>query len=107
MQLLEEANALVEQPRFYQVLQHNCTTAWVAVAEQAAGRRVPFDIRLLLNGWFDQLMYERGRLVGDESQGLPYEEMRRQHLITEFAQRYRGDPEFSRKVRTHLPKVVK
>jgi Domain of unknown function (DUF4105) len=102
-QLLREAAALVERPRFYQVLRHNCTTTWVTFAEQATGRRVPFDSRLLLNGYFDQLMYERERLVADASHGLPYPEMRRQHQITDVAQRYRGDPEFSRKVRTHLP----
>jgi hypothetical protein len=51
-------------------------------------------MRLLLNGYLDQLMYERGRLVGDESQGLPYDEMRGQHYITEDAQKYQGDPNF-------------
>lgn len=107
LELLKEANALVEQPRFYHALEHNCTTAWVAIAEEAGGRRVPFDMRLLLNGWFDQLMYERGRLVGDETHGLPYEEMRSLHLISDVAQQHRGDPNFSAKVRAHLPKVVK
>ena len=106
-QLLMEANDLVEHPVFYQALQHNCTTAWIAIAEEAGGRRVPFDMRLLLNGYLDQLMYERGRLVGDESQGLPYDEMRGQHYITEDAQKYQGDPNFSAKVRAHLPKLVK
>jgi hypothetical protein len=104
LQLLKEANDLVEHPVFYQALQHNCTTAWIAIAEEAGGRKVPFDMRLLLNGYLDQLMYERGRLVGDESQGLPYEEMRSLHYITEDAQKYQGDPNFSAKVRAHLPK---
>src|SRR5262245_2777175 len=106
-QLLKEANGLVEQPVFYQALQHNCTTAWIAIAEEAGGRKVPFDLRLLLNGYLDQLMYERGRLVGDETQGMPYEEMRSLHFISDVAQKCQGDPGFSAKVRAQLPKVVK
>jgi hypothetical protein len=124
-QLLEEANQLVEQPRFYHALEHNCTTAWVAIAEEAGqrkiaeeaggrkiaeeagGRNVKFDLRLLLNGYFDQLMYERGKLVGDETQGLPYEDMRSLHYISDVAQQHQGDPNFSAKVRAQLPKVVK
>ncbi|HZN37399.1 MAG TPA: DUF4105 domain-containing protein [Planctomycetota bacterium] len=106
-QLLEEANALVEQPVFYHALEHNCTTAWVAIAEEAGGRRVKFDMRLLLNGYLDQLMYERDKLVGDETQGMPYEDMRSLHLISDVARLYQGDPNFSAKVRSHLPKVVK
>ena len=106
-QLLKEANGLVQQPVFYNALEHNCTTAWVAIAEEAGGRRVKFDMRLLLNGYLDQLMYERDRLVGDETQGLPYEEMRSLHLISDVAQQCQGDPNFSAKVRAHLPKVVK
>ncbi len=106
VQLLHDATELIERPRFYDVITHNCTTAWTVIAEEASGRKVAFDRRLLLNGYVDQMMYERGRLVGDASHGLPYDEMRRLHGITAIAQPYRGDPEFSRKVRAHLPAVT-
>jgi hypothetical protein len=101
--LLHEAADLVEHPVFYGGLARNCTTTWILIAEKVTGKPVPFDLRLLLNGRFDELLYERGHLVADASNGLPYEEMRKLHCITEIAQQYKGDPEFSTKVRSHLP----
>jgi hypothetical protein len=101
--LLREAADMVEHPVFYGGLLRNCTTTWILIAEQVTGKPVPFDLRLLLNGRFDELLYERGHLVADASHGLPYEEMRKLHCITAVAQQYQGDPDWSAKVRTHLP----
>jgi hypothetical protein len=59
----------------------------------------PFDWRLLLNGYGDQMLYERGRL---DTQ-LPFEELKRRSLIDTAAKAADRDPDFSRRIREGLP----
>lgn len=104
--LVERIDEMAHRPEWYNAFDDNCTTAWLSVAHRA-GNRDAFDRRLLLNGWFDQLAYERGRIVADESDGLPYEAMRAKHAITAIARDVGADPAFSRKVRARLPRRVR
>ncbi|MHC5064390.1 MAG: Lnb N-terminal periplasmic domain-containing protein [Planctomycetota bacterium] len=104
MSLIGRIDEMAERPEWYNVIEHNCTTAWIGIVDGVGGIPVVFDIRLLLNGWLDQMAYERGRLVGDESQGLPYEEMRAQHAVSKIAQEFLNDPDFSNKIRARMPK---
>ncbi len=101
--LVERIAEMAERPEWYNAFDDNCTTAWLSVTSRA-GDRGNFDRRLLLNGWFDELAYERGSIVADESHGLPYEAMRAKHAISAIAQEVGADPAFSRKVRARLPK---
>lgn len=104
MSLVRRIDEMAVTPEWYNVLEDNCTTAWIGIVDGMGGIPVVFDIRLLLNGWLDEMAYERGRLVGDESQGLPYEEMRAKHAVSKIAQEYGGDPDFSNKIRARMPK---
>jgi hypothetical protein len=75
---LETMNQLVSKPRWYNALLHNCTTVIRQHAQHVAAQR-PFDWRIIVNGYIDELGYERGTI--DTS--LPFEELRRKSNITE------------------------
>jgi hypothetical protein len=95
---LEEINRLAEQPRWYNALIHNCTTA-IRYHGQHIGEGRPWDWRILLNGRLDEMAYERGRL--DTS--LPFPELKARSEITEKAKAAFGDLAFSRRIREGLP----
>ncbi|MEM7230263.1 MAG: DUF4105 domain-containing protein [Planctomycetota bacterium] len=94
MRCIDSANGLFEQPRFYNVITHNCTTSYRA--QRPDTNRAPFDIRLLLNGRVDELMLERGALVSD---GLSYTELRAAALINNAADQAHDDPDFPARIR--------
>jgi len=95
---LKTMNQLVSKPRWYNALLHNCTTVIRQHAEHVADQR-PFDWRILVNGYIDQLGYERGTI--DTS--LPFEELRRKSAITERGKAAGNSPDFSRQIREGLP----
>lgn len=99
---LEEADRLSEHPRWYNAATHNCTTAIRKhVQHVAAGR--PLDWRILVNGYLDQLMYERDTI--DTSR--PFAELRAMSDVTERAKAADKDPEFSRRIREGIPTLAK
>jgi hypothetical protein len=95
---LETMNRLVSTPRWYNALLHNCTTVIRQHAEHVAAQR-PFDWRIIVNGYIDQLGYERGTI--DTS--LPFDELRQRSNITERAKAAGVAPDFSRQIREGLP----
>jgi hypothetical protein len=60
---------------------------------------VAFHRKLLLNGYAPELAYERGTIPNDR----PFEEIKRLHRVDLVAQEHVGDPDFSRRIREHLP----
>jgi hypothetical protein len=95
---LETLNRLASAPRWYNALMHNCTTVIRQHAQHIAAQQ-PFDWRILVNGYIDQLGYERGSI--DTS--LPFDELRRTSNITERAKAAGDTPDFSRLIREGLP----
>jgi hypothetical protein len=93
--MLQRANKLRKEPEFYNTLSNNCTTNIVRHVNQLAPGRVPYDYRVLLPGYSDQLAYELGLI--DNS--LPFEEVKRRARINDLALRYRDDPQFSARIR--------
>jgi hypothetical protein len=91
---VRETNLLARQPRFYNVISANCTTS--LLAQTVEFRNAPFDIRMLANGRFDELIYETGGILGD---GLPFEELRERALINPVALYAHGDAAFSQRIR--------
>ena len=92
-------NELHRHPEFYNALTSNCTTnVRVHTVATAPGKPPPWDWRILLNGFADQMLYERGSLVGS----LPFAELRKQALINEKAKVADQDPAFSRRIRESL-----
>jgi hypothetical protein len=92
-------NALHEHPEFYNALTSNCTTnVRIHTAATALGQSPTWDWRILINGYADQMLYERGDLVGEAT----FADLKRQALINEKAKAADHDPQFSQRIRTGL-----
>ncbi len=98
VEYLEEMNRLAEHPRWYNALTHNCTTTIRHHVRQVAPRN-PFSWKILVNGYIDELGYERGTI--DTS--LPFEELKRRSNITAKARAAGVHRDFSRLIRESLP----
>jgi hypothetical protein len=101
MDSVKAQNALRERPQFYNVISANCTTS--LRAHRQAEQKQRFDIRLLLNGKMDEMLFHRGALKNTE---LPFPELRRRSFITPAAQAAHSDPAFSDLIRVGLPGTV-
>ena len=96
LEFIDVLNKLYARPAWYNVVTQNCTTAIWAL--HASVRQVPWDWRILINGFLDRMLYERGALAGD----LPFEELRAQALINKRAQEAGDAPDFSQRIRAGL-----
>lgn len=98
MDYLHEVNALKERPQWYNALTDNCTTSM-------RGHTAPynpdarFDWRIIVNGFLDELLYER-RVVDTD---LPFQELKKRTLINKGAKGLDKSPDFSRLIRLGLP----
>ena len=63
--------------------------------------QVPLSWKMLLSGYFPELVYERGSL----DQSLPFDVLHRQSQINERARAADGADDFSRRIRENLPGV--
>jgi len=99
LEYVVDANSLSTTPRFYNSITTNCTTAIVKMM-RAVGDVVPFDWRLIVNGYLPEYAYRRGAL----DTRLPLSELRRLSHIGERA-REAGltSPDFSRLIRVGVP----
>jgi hypothetical protein len=61
LEYVDQANALAAQPAFYNSLTSNCTTFVVRMA-RAIGADLPFDWRLIANGYLPEYAFEKGVL---------------------------------------------
>ncbi len=96
---LKGANDLSEHPQWYNALTSNCTTEIRPHLMVGGDLHVPWDWRILINGYADQMAYERGRLAGD----LPFDELKRKAHINEAAKAADQSPDFSRLIRVGRP----
>lgn len=93
---LRRVNALHEHPEFYNALTSNCTTnVRVHTAGTAIEKPAPWDWRILINGYADQMLYERGDLVGH----LAFADLKKQALINQKAKAADHDSQFSQRIR--------
>jgi hypothetical protein len=99
LEYVQQINSLAQKPEFYNALTENCTTAIRSNAESAGGD-VPWSWKLLLTGYVDEMLYERGRLRGGN---LPFARLKEMSQIDERAKAADEDPEFSRRIREGLP----
>ncbi len=93
--MLQRANKLVEEPEFYDTITNNCTTNIVQHINRLSPSRVPYDVRVLLPGYSDQLAYDIGLLETKTT----YDSARQKARINELAVRYQDDADFSAKIR--------
>ncbi len=93
-----DANALAERPAFFNSITTNCTTA-VFRMMRAGGDGIPFDWRMIVNGYLPDLAYERGALVA----GVPLSELRARGKIDLRAQEQGLNDGYSQAIREGVP----
>jgi hypothetical protein len=98
LEYVRSLNALRGQPRWYNAITTNCTTA--IRDQRPSNERIPWDWRILLNGKADELLYEDRAFV---TGGLPFAELKARSLINDRAKRADQDPDFSSRIREGLP----
>lgn len=97
LEYVRTVNELHETPRWYNAITDNCTSA--IRHQRAATDRAPWDWRMLVNGYGDELLYEKGAI----DQSLPFAELKRRSLVNERAKAANDAPDFSEKIREGLP----
>jgi len=95
---LTEINRLSTEPRWYNALTFNCTTAIRWQNQQIEAAR-PWDWKMLVNGYLDELGYERGQI----NTSLPFPELRARSNITDKARAALDSEDFSARIREGLP----
>lgn len=98
LQYVEESNDLAASPRFYNSIVTNCTTAVVKLI-RAAGGHMPFDWRLIVNGFLPGYLYDRDAV--DTSISLA--ELRARSRISARAREVDLSPDFSKLIREGVP----
>jgi hypothetical protein len=91
---LATLNGMHAQPRWYNALTTNCTTA--VRTQRAAAERSAFDWRLIVNGKLDELLYERGVL---STGGLPFSELKARACVNPPAPQAGAAADFSQRIR--------
>jgi hypothetical protein len=95
LDVLKRVNKLHDEPEFYDTLSNNCTTNIVRHINTLAPGKVPYDYRVLLPGYADELAYELGLI--DTS--VPFAEARRRARVSQAVLQYKDDPRFSQLIR--------
>jgi len=97
---IDKANRLKERPQWYNAVTDNCmTTAFKLGRMDPAADYRKWDWRIILNGYADEMAYERGTI--DTS--LPFDELKRISRINDRARAADRSPEFSRLIRVGIP----
>jgi hypothetical protein len=94
---LTTLNSLHTTPRWYNAVTTNCTTS--IRTQHATSQRMPWDWRILLNGYLDQMLYEHGALAGS----LPFDQLRQHAHINPAARAANDAPDFSERIRAGRP----
>ncbi len=95
---VDEANGLNRDPVWYNTLTTNCTTA-VTRLIRSLGGALPFDWRLIVNGYLPGFLYDHGAVTTS----IPLEELMQRAKINERAKTADQSPEFSRLIRVGIP----
>jgi hypothetical protein len=90
-------NQLHAKPKWYNAITQNCTTS--LRSQRDPKERTPWDWRMLVNGYLDELLYEREKI----DTTLPFAELKQKSLINPKAKTLDQDPDFSKGIREGLP----
>lgn len=97
-------NQISRQPEFYDTLGNNCTTNIVDMINQLQPGTIPEDIRVLLPGHSDKLLYDRGLIA----MSGPFEQIKQASRINWAANMHYGSNDFSKAIRGQwIPQVVR
>lgn len=95
---LSKVNRLKERPEWYNALTDNCTTS-ILRHTMPYNPNARLDWRLIVNGYIDEMLYERGTL----DTTLPFAELKRRSYINPVARQTDKNDDFSRLIREGLP----
>jgi hypothetical protein len=93
--VMRRVNKLVREPEFYNTITNNCTTNVRNHVNHLLPNDMPYDYRVLLPGYSDELAYDLGLLQAKGS----FAETRAAAKVNFNAYLYRDDPDFSQKIR--------
>ncbi len=93
--MINEVNELKNNPKFYNTLTSTCTTNIMKHVNAITPNRIPFNYKVLLPGYTDELAFELDLIDTD----LSLEEAKEVFLINERAERYGDSEEFSKLIR--------
>lgn len=91
-------NEIARQPEFYDTLRNNCTTNIVALINQLQPNTIPDDLRIVLPGHSDKLLYDLGLLDVNN----PYPIAKEVSRISPLARLHHGSAEYSKAIRSQL-----
>jgi hypothetical protein len=97
---IDQANTLVDTPRFYNTLSVNCTTLVYHMMRHIVGY-LPLDYRLLLSGYLPEYVYS----VGGLDARYTLQELRAFGRITERARKSDRSATFSADIRQGVPRI--
>jgi hypothetical protein len=95
---LEEVNRIARSPRWYNALDHNCTTT-IRFHLQQIGLARAWNWRILANGKGPELLHMRGVL----NESMPFPELRSRSQINERGRAAGNAGDFSQRIREELP----
>ena len=95
---VRSANGLRDHPQWYHAAINNCTTN-IQVIAQASGFASAWDWRILVNGYLDRLLYERGIIATT----LPFKETKARAYINARAKSAGSADDFSERIRATSP----
>jgi hypothetical protein len=98
LEYVQDANQLAQSAEFYNSITTNCTTAIVKMT-RIIGINMPFDWRLIVNGYLPDYAYERGAL--DSRVSLP--ELKSSAHIGDRASKVQDPSNFSEAIRAGVP----
>ena len=89
---------LAAQPKFYNSITANCATV-VFKLVRAAGSTLPFDWRLVVNGFLPGYLYDHNAVVTT----MPLSELMERARVSPQAKAADQSPDFSRLIRVGVP----
>ena len=92
------STALAERPKWYNSITANCATV-VFKLVRAAGSMLPFDWRLVVNGFLPGYLYDHGAVVTT----MPLSELMERARINRQAKAADQSPDFSQAIRVGVP----
>lgn len=95
---IEQANQLIEEPRFYNTVTANCTTLVFGMMQHISGG-LPLDSRLLLTGYLPSYVAELDGLTA----GFDLAQLRSAGRITERSKQAQATENYSKIIRQGVP----
>jgi hypothetical protein len=96
---LRRLNRLRQRPEWYNAVTDNCTTG--IRVQRAAADRVPWDWRMLANGYGNEVLYERGMIATN----FPLAELKQRCHINDRARAAGQASDFSARIRQGVPGI--